>query len=159
APCWVPPLRIAVRELLDRRKHPFYQSADAEFLLARRGGEVVGRIAAILDRAHNEFHGESTGFFGFFESIDDLAVAQALVNAARKWVTDRGATVLRGPVNPSMNYECGLLVEGFDSTPMVMMTYNPPYYERLLESAGLSKTMDLFAYLSTPSTVNARKVE
>jgi hypothetical protein len=159
APFWVPPLRIAVRELLDRRKHPFYQTADAEFFLARRGGKVVGRIAAILDHAHNRFHEENVGFFGFFESIDDPAVAHALVDTARRWVSGRGATAIRGPVNPSMNYECGILVEGFDSTPMVMMTYNPPYYERLLESAGLAKQMDLLAYLSTPTTVNARKVE
>ncbi len=97
---WVPPLRIAVKELLDRKKHPFYANAEAEFFLARdTSGRVVGRIAAILDRNHNRFHEENTGFFGFFESVDDPAVAETLLSSARKWVFDRGATLLRGPVN------------------------------------------------------------
>jgi GNAT superfamily N-acetyltransferase len=158
-PNWSPPLRIAVRELLDRKKHPFYLTAEAQFFLAWREGAVVGRIGAILDRAHNQFHEESAGFFGFFECIDDADVAEALLRVARQWVFERGASVLRGPVNPSTNYECGLLVEGFDSTPMVMMTYNPRYYPELLEKVGLRKARDLYAYLTTPHTVAARKVE
>jgi len=151
-------LRIAVKELLDRKKHPFYQNAEAEFFVARRGGKPVGRIAAILDRAHNRFHNENAGFFGFFETINDPAVAAALLGTARSWVSARGATVMRGPVNPSTNYECGLLVEGFDSTPMVMMTYNPRYYPGLLEQAGLHKAKDLYAYVTSPSTVETEKV-
>jgi len=130
---WVPPLRIAVKELLDREKHPFYKNAEAEFFLARRAGRAVGRIAAIVDRNHNRFHNEQAGFFGFFECIDDAPVAEALLTRARQWVSDRGAQCFRGPVNPSTNYECGMLVEGFDSDPMVMMTYNPPYYPALME--------------------------
>jgi GNAT superfamily N-acetyltransferase len=145
-PTWVPPLRIAVKDLLHREKHPFYKNADAEFFLARRDGRVVGRIAAIIDRNHNAFHEESAGFFGFFESIDDRAVAEALLKKAKEWTFARGAKFLRGPVNPSTNYECGLLVQGFDTSPMVMMTYNPTYYPKLLESVGLKKSMDLFAY-------------
>ncbi len=145
-PLWVPPLRIAVKELLDRKKHPFYVNADAELFLARREGKVVGRIAAIFDRNHNKFHEESAGFFGFYESVDDKEVAKALLKTAREWVFARGAKFLRGPVNPSTNYECGLLVDGFDSSPMVMMTYNRPYYPALLESVGLRKAMDLYAY-------------
>src|ERR1017187_8797940 len=90
-PHWVAPLRIAVKDLLDRKKHPFYLNAEAEFFLARRAGRVVGRIAAIIDRNHNKFHGENAGFFGFFESEDDLAVVQALLAAARKWTFERGA--------------------------------------------------------------------
>ncbi|HUI78639.1 MAG TPA: hypothetical protein VLY24_12000, partial [Bryobacteraceae bacterium] len=121
---WVPPLRIAVKELLDREKHPFYANAEAEFFLARQAGRAVGRIAAIVDRNHNRFHNEEAGFFGFFECIDDGKVAEALLARAREWVSARGARCLRGPVNPSTNYECGMLVEGFDSSPMVMMTYN-----------------------------------
>jgi GNAT superfamily N-acetyltransferase len=155
---WVPPLRIAVRELLDRAKHPFYANAEAEFFLARRDGKVVGRIAAILDRNHNKFHEENAGFFGFFESTNDPEVAAALLDTARKWVFDRGAVLLRGPVNPSTNYECGMLIDGFDSSPMVMMTYNPRYYPALMEGAGLGKAKDLNAFVSTTATVDEEKI-
>ena len=157
-PFWVPPLRIAVKELLDRAKHPFYANAEVEFFLARRDGRVVGRIAAILDRNYNKFHEENTGFFGFFESTDDTEVAAALLGAARKWVFDRGAVLLRGPMNPSTNYECGMLVDGFDSSPMVMMTYNPRYYPALMESVGLRKAKDLNAYVSTEAAVELEKI-
>jgi GNAT superfamily N-acetyltransferase len=157
-PFWVPPLRIAVKELLDRAKHPFYANAEAEFFLARRDGRVVGRIAAILDRNHNKFHEESAGFFGFFESTNDPEVAAALLGAARKWVFGRGAVLLRGPVNPSTNYECGMLVDGFDSGPMVMMTYNPPYYSALMEKVGLRKAKDLNAYVNTAASVKLEKI-
>src|ERR1035437_2877249 len=145
-PHWVPPLRIAVKELLDRKKHPFYANAEAEFFLALRDGQVVGRVAAILDRNHNRFHAEEMGFFGFFETVNGASVAGALLSQDRRWVFDRGAKTLRGPVNPSTNYEIGTLIEGFDSSPMVMMTYNPPYYPVLLESLGLRKAKDLYAY-------------
>jgi GNAT superfamily N-acetyltransferase len=154
---WVPPLRIAVKELLDRKKHPFYTNAEAEFFLAKSDGRTVGRIAAILDRNHNKFHNEKAGFFGFFESVDDPAVARALVNTARDWVTKRGAGFLRGPVNPSTNYECGLLVENFEASPMVM-TYNPRYYPALLEKAGLVKEKDLYAYVNTADGVALERI-
>src|SRR5947208_4799999 len=104
-PHWVPPLRMAVKELLDREKHPFYANAQAEFFLARQGGRTVGRIAAIIDRNHNRFHAEEAGFFGFFDCIDDAAVARALLERARAGVFDRGAKVLRGPGNPPSHYE------------------------------------------------------
>jgi GNAT superfamily N-acetyltransferase len=149
---------MAVKELLNRAKHPFYANAEAEFFLARRDGRVVGRIAAILDRNHNKFHQENAGFFGFFESTNDPEVAAALLGAARKWVFDRGAELLRGPVSPSTNYECGMLVEGFDSSPMVMMTYNPPYYPALMEKAGLRKAKDLNAYVNTAAAVELEKI-
>lgn len=155
---WVPPLRIAVKELLDRKKHPFYANADAEFFLARQGGRVVGRIAAIIDRNHNQFHQEKAGFFGFYESVNDVAVARALLSRARLWVFDRGAEFIRGPVNPSTNYECGMLIEGFDSDPMVMMTYNPQYYPVLMEQVGLRKAKDLLAYLSNANTIDMKKI-
>ena len=159
SPHWVPPLRIAVKELLDRAKHPFYANADAEFFLARQNGRVVGRVAAIFDRAHNRFHEEQAGFFGFFESEDDPQAARALLERAWQWLQDRGAKVMRGPVNPSTNYECGLLVDGFEADPMVMMTYNPPYYPALLEKAGLRKAKDLYAYLSNANTISIDKIE
>lgn len=157
-PFWVPPLRIAVKELLDRAKHPFYANAEAEFFLARRDGRVVGRIAAIVDHNHNKFHEENAGFFGFFESTDDPEVAAALLGAAREWVFAHGAGLLRGPVNPSTNYECGLLVDGFESHPMVMMTYNPPYYPALMEKVGLRKAKDLNAYVNTAAAVELEKI-
>jgi GNAT superfamily N-acetyltransferase len=157
-PFWVPPLRIAMKELLDRTKHPFYVNAEVEFFLARREGRIVGRIAAILDRNYNKYHEENSGFFGFFESTNDPEVAKALLGTARKWVFDRGAVVLRGPVNPSTNYECGVLVEGFDSSPMIMMPYNPSYYPALMEGAGLHKGRDLNAFVSTEAAVELEKI-
>jgi GNAT superfamily N-acetyltransferase len=157
-PHWVAPLRIAVKELLDREKHPFYKDAEAEFFIAQKDGEVVGRVAAIVDKAHNRFHEENAGFFGFFECVNDPAVADALLQRARRWVFDRGAKFLRGPVNPSTNYECGILVEGFDSDPMVMMTYNPEYYPALLERVGLRKCKDLWAWLSNANVIDMKKI-
>ncbi len=157
-PHWVPPLRIAVKELLDRKKHPFYLDAEAEFFLARRDENVVGRVAAIVDKAHNRFHGENAGFFGFFECVNDPVVAGALLSQARQWVSGRGAQFLRGPVNPSTNYECALLVDGFDSDPMVMMTYNPPYYPALMDQLGLRKAKDLFAYSHDARNIDSPKI-
>jgi GNAT superfamily N-acetyltransferase len=158
-PHYVPPLRMAVKELLDREKHPFYKDAEAEFFVAIKDGQVAGRVAAILDKAHNRFHQENAGFFGFFECVNDQAVADALLQRAKRWVFDRGAKFLRGPVNPSTNYECGKLVEGFDSDPMVMMTYNPEYYPVLIERAGLRKSKDLWAWLSNANTIDIKKID
>jgi GNAT superfamily N-acetyltransferase len=158
-PLFVPQPRIAVKELLHREKHPFYKNAEMELFLARQNGRVVGRIAAIIDRAHDSFHGEKAGFFGFFECIDDQAVANALLERAAVWTKQRGAAFLRGPVNPSTNYECGTLVEGFESSPMVMMTYNPRYYPALLEKAGMRKAKDLFAYSSHAQKIELGKIE
>jgi GNAT superfamily N-acetyltransferase len=155
---WVPPLRIAVKELLDRGKHPYYANADVEFFLARQGGRTVGRIAGILDKTHNRVHEEQAGFFGFYESVDDSEVARALLTQARQWVFDRGAQVIRGPVNPSTNYECGMLIEGFDASPVLMMTYNPRYYPRLMEQAGLHKAKDLFAYYILTQEMDSGKI-
>jgi GNAT superfamily N-acetyltransferase len=143
---WIPPLRIAQKDILNTRSHPFYKTADAEMFLAFRKGRVAGRVMAIINHAHNEFHNERAGFFGFFEVENDLEAAKALLETARDWVRSRGAEVIRGPVNPSTNYECGLLIEGFDLDPTVMMPYNPPYYADLIEGCGFKKAMDLYAY-------------
>jgi len=143
---WIAPLRMAQKDILNTKRHPFYKTSDVEMFLARRDGRVVGRIIALLNRAHHDFHNERAGFFGFFEVENDEQAAGALLGAARDWVLGRGAAVIRGPVNPSTNYECALLVEGFDLDPMVMMTYNPPYYAALLEGYGMKKAMDLYAY-------------
>jgi GNAT superfamily N-acetyltransferase len=157
-PYWVPPLRIAVKELLDRGKHPYYANAEVEFFLAQRDGQTVGRIAAIIDHAHDRVHEENAGFFGFYESVNDVAVARALLSRARQWVFDHGARFLRGPVSPSTNYECGMLIEGFDSSPMVMMTYNPKYYPELMDQVGLRKAKDLYAYLSNSQKIEMKKI-
>lgn len=146
-PNWIPPLLGNQRELLGYKRHAFYDNAECQTFLAERNGQVCGRIAAIVNRAHNEFYKDRRGFFGFFESTDDPAVTKALFDAAAQWLKSRGMHSLRGPANPSMNYECGLLIEGFDSAPTFMMTYNPPYYGRLLEGYGFAKGHDLLAYL------------
>ena len=145
-PSWVPPLRATVYDALDRGKNPFYVEADRELFIARRGGAVVGRIAAIENRAHNDFHGDRVGFWGFFECVDDQEVADALFDAAERWLGARGLDVLRGPMNPSTNYECGLLMDGFEHRPSFMTTWNPPYYVSLCERAGFDKAKDLVAY-------------
>ncbi len=148
-PHWVPPLRLNQMELLNYRPHPFYNKSRIQTFLAYRQGKPVGRIAAILDQFHNEYHHEQRGMFGFFESIDDQAVADALMNAAKDWLRQQGAVSLRGPANPSQNYEWGMLVEGFHSPPKFMMTYNKPYYGQLIENCGLSKSQDMFAFIAT----------
>ncbi len=145
-PNWVPPLRQNQEELAGYRHHPFYDDAEGQTFLALSGGKPVGRVMAILNHCHNRQHKENRGFFGFFESIDDQDVATGLFAAARDWFAARGITNLRGPANPSMNYEAGLLVDGFDEPPYFMMTYNPPYYQRLIEGCGFAKSQDMFAF-------------
>lgn len=145
-PNWVPPLLFHQRELLNFKPHPFYEDAAIQSFLAYRNGQPVGRIAAIVHHAHNRRYGERRGLFGFFESIDDQGVADALFSAARSWWASQGMDTVRGPLNPSMNYEVGLLVDGFNSPPTFMMTYNKPYYGRLVENCGLAKTQDLYAF-------------
>lgn len=142
----MPPLRIAVRDALDKRANPFYRQADRQLFLALRHGRPVGRIAAIENRAHNQFHGDRVGFFGFFESIDDQDVANALFAAAERWLHSRGLDTMRGPMNPSTNHECGMLVDGYHEHPMIMTTWNPRYYPALVEAAGFAKAKDLLAY-------------
>jgi GNAT superfamily N-acetyltransferase len=135
-----------VGTLLSRSKNPFFEHADAEYFTAERDGDVVGRIAAISNRLHNETHGDQVGFFGFFESIEDQAVADALFSAAATWCRTLGHDVLRGPASFSVNDECGLLVDGFETPPALMMPHNPRYYIRLLEQAGFTKAKDLWVY-------------
>lgn len=146
-PRWVPPLRVMVSDALDTKKNPFYRKADRELFLAIRDGRVVGRIAAIENRAHNEFHGDRVGFFGFFEAFADQEATDALFAAARDWLAARGLDTMRGPMSPSTNAECGLLVDGFDEHPMFMTPWNPPYYIGLFERAGLVPAKELLGYL------------
>jgi GNAT superfamily N-acetyltransferase len=148
-PNWVAPLRMTVAAALKRKKHPFHRHSEVAYFLAERNGRVVGRIAAIENRLHNEFHEDRVGFFGLFESEDDPEVARALLEAAADWLRRRGLDVMRGPLNFSTNEEVaspGVLVEGFDTRPAIMMSHNPPYYGPLLEGAGLRKVKDVLAF-------------
>jgi GNAT superfamily N-acetyltransferase len=144
---WVPPLISERKRILDRSKNPFYRHAEIELFLAEKGGQLAGRIAAIVNHLHNSFHNENIGFFGFFESMNDQAVATALFDTAREWLRSKGVALMRGPANPSSNDDWGLLVDGFHESPAIMMPYNPPYYSQLFETYGLKKVMDLFAYV------------
>jgi hypothetical protein len=145
-PHWIPPIRLDQKELLGYRYHAFYEENEIRTFLAVRDGVDVGRIAAIVNYGHLERNEKNLGFFGFFECIDDQQVADALFDAAGAWLRKKGLTALRGPMNPSMNYSLGLLIEGFDSPPFFMMTFNPPYYEGLMENYGFRKSQDLYAY-------------
>ncbi|MBD3336188.1 MAG: N-acetyltransferase [Candidatus Eisenbacteria bacterium] len=164
-PLWVPPLIGDEKKLLTPGKHPFYEHGSVQCFLAEapdRSGRPrpAGRIAAIRNRNHESFHEEAVGFFGFFEALptsghlerEGLAgvrpeeVTEALMDAARRWTRDQGLPVIRGPLNPSTNETCALLVEGFDDPPQIMMPYNPREYAGLLEGAGLRKAKDLLAY-------------
>src|SRR5438128_1694735 len=145
-PQFVPPLRRERHELFDRSRHPFFRHAEAVLFLARRNGRLVGRIEAIVNHAHNRFHEDRVGFFGAFESENDRAVSEALLEGAAGWLKRRGMEVMRGPVTHSTNEECGLLIDGFQEPPMVGMPYNPPYYAALLEAFGLTKAKDLYAW-------------
>ncbi len=154
-PYWVPPLKSDVEFLLSTKKNPFFQHAEAACFLARRNGETVGRIAAIIDRNHITIHDEQAGFFGFFECLPDYAIARELLETAAKWLKERDIEIMRGPVNPSTNDECGFLLEGFDSPPMIMMTYTPAYYLDYMERCGLTKARDLYAYIAVIRDVAA----
>jgi GNAT superfamily N-acetyltransferase len=152
-PCWVPPLRMDLRTMLSRTKNPFFQHAEAEYFLAEAAANgrptVVGRIAAIHNRAHNDFQNDTAGFFGFFETVNDQAVTNALFDAAAGWLKPRGLTIMRGPASFSTNDECGLLVDGFDTPPTLLNPHNPRYYVDLVERAGFTKAKDLYQYQTT----------
>ncbi|MEJ2717060.1 MAG: acyl-CoA N-acyltransferase [Deltaproteobacteria bacterium] len=145
-PNWVPPLKSVVRRMLDEQ-HPFWEFSERILLLARRNSETVGRIAGIVDKNYNQFHNTGMGIWGFFECIDDHEISEALFAEVQKWVCQKGMTFLRGPLNPSTNYEVGLLTEGFEHRPTFMMPYNPPYYRDLVESAGFRKEKELVSYI------------
>ena len=156
---WVPPLKSDVRHLLDRQRHPFWKCAEGELFLARRGGRTVGRIVALVDHNYNRCHDEKMGAWGFFECEDDRDAAAALYDAASRWTRGRGMSFLRGPLNPSTNYEIGTLIEGFEYPPVVMMPWNPPYYAQLAEHAGLAKEKDLLALHIGPNDFPAERTE
>ncbi|HET9058087.1 MAG TPA: hypothetical protein VFN30_14680 [Chitinophagaceae bacterium] len=143
---YVPELFIAQRDLLTPGKHPFHEHSEVKLFLAYQGGQIKGRIAAILNKNHNQFNNTSDGFFGFFDCEDDPSVSSKLFEAALEWLKSKNVTKVIGPVNPSTNEPCGLLIKGFDSNPVVMMVYNKPYYSKLIENNGFTKKVDLVAY-------------
>ena len=158
-PNYVTPLKSERLEFFDRDKNPFYRAAKTKLFLAERDGEIVGRIATCINFAHNEYHEEQTGFFGFFDCVDDIEVASSLLKTAMIQLKRENMERMRGPMNFSSNHECGFLVEGFDSPPVVMMTYNPPYLPRLAEKFGLKKVMDLLAYKLTQNDPIPERVQ
>ncbi|MCD6329849.1 MAG: N-acetyltransferase [Candidatus Cloacimonetes bacterium] len=143
---WVPPLISIDKERFDPVKGAYFKNAEARFFIAFRGDRPVGRIVAHINHTHNEFHKDKVGFFGFFECMPDYEAAEALFRAASDWLKENDRDIIRGPMNYSTNDECGLLVKGFGSPPVVMMTYNPQYYESFIEKFGFHKAKDLVAY-------------
>jgi len=143
---WVPPLLYERKKFFDRSKNPFFEHAQVEYFLAEKNSEVVGRIAAIVNFRHNQFHLDKVGFFGHFEVIRDYEVAYGLLNAAREWLKYKGMDRMRGPANFSINDDVGFLVEGLNKPPVIMMPYNPGFYVEYAERFGLEKVKDLYAY-------------
>ncbi len=157
-PNWVPPLLMERYDFLNPKKNPWFEFGTVELFLARRKGEVVGRIAGVNDPRYNEFHGTNQGFFGMFEAVNDPAVAKGLFDAAAQWCRSQGFNQMMGPASFSSNYEFGTLVEGFDAPPVVMMAYNPRYYPALMEASGLRKAKDLLAWELSSSVPPPEKV-
>jgi GNAT superfamily N-acetyltransferase len=146
SPRWVPPLISERKHHLDRDKNPFFQHAEAEYFLAWRDGEPVGRISAQVDQRFNEFQKNDWGLWGFFESEDDPEIANALLSSAEAWLRERGRDNMVGPMDFTTNHECGLLVDGFDRPPQILENWHHPYYGALIEGYGLTKVMDLYKW-------------
>ena len=145
-PYWVPPLIMEQKALLNKQKNPFFKDAEAEYFLAYKNGEVVGRIAAIKNDIHLKYHNDSSGQFGFFECINEQEVANALFDKAKSWIKEKQQKYMRGPANPSSNDIYGMLIEGFDDSPRLLMPYNHKYYIELCENYGMKKAKDMFAW-------------
>ena len=159
-PNWVPPLRATTKRILDK-KNPFYKNAEMNLWVAYSNNKPVGRIAGIINRIHNEFYHEPIAFWGFFESINSDEIASALFKQLEDWALNEGVTALRGPMNPSINYECGLQISAFDTNPFIMMPQNPLYYVTLIEKQGYLKCKDLQAWIGhmTDTQIDGKKVQ
>ncbi len=155
---WVEPLRFDVKNNLNEKKNPFYKHSKLKLWLAKKNGAIVGRIAGIINENHNKFHNDKVGFFGFFECINDKNVSKLLFDKAAEFVKENGMNTLRGPMNPSTNDECGLLIDGFDKPPVMLMTYNPKYYIELFEDYGLRKAKDLYALWINKDVINNERM-
>src|ERR1700736_80647 len=150
-PAWVPPLIIERKAFLNRQRHPFYQHGDAALFLARRNGEIAGRIMVSDDPNYNTLHRSDVGCFGLFESIDDVDVATALFDTGADWLRGRGRSEIMGPIDYSTNYVCGLLIDGFEHPPTLLTAHNPPYYARLIEACSFEKEKDWYAWWFVPA--------
>jgi len=150
---WIAPLILQQKELLDFEKNPFFKDAEVALFLAEFNGRLAGRIAAIHNKGYNRFTNSNSGFFGFFECIDNQSVANLLFKVAGDWLTEKGITEIYGPMSPNMMAEMGILVEGFEYYPAFLMPYNKPYYESLIKNAGYDKHIDLLAYRITSESV------
>ncbi len=155
---FVPPIIADRKKLLDRAKNPFYMHSELQEFLAYKDGEIVGRIAAVKNDNHNKTHNDKVGFFGFFECVNEQEVANKLFDACKNWLLERGLDTMRGPVDPSLNDECGLLIEGFDAPPVALMKYNPPYYIDLIKNYGFSDAMLLYAYILKMDNYQSEKL-
>ncbi|MDX1642098.1 MAG: GNAT family N-acetyltransferase [Balneolaceae bacterium] len=153
------PLLMEQKKLIDEKKNPFYNNAEIALFLAKLNGEIAGRIAAIIDHRYNEYHNTKTGFFGFFESIDNENTSNLLFKVAEDWLRDKGMKDVLGPSNPGMMDEIGFLVDGFEKYPSILMPYHKPYYDKLAKTAGYEKEMDLLTYLVTQSSVDRERAE
>lgn len=155
---WIPPLKREQKKLINTEDNPFYNNGEIALFLAEQNGEICGRIAAIIDHRFNEYHDTETGFFGFFECIEDESMTQLLFKVASDWLRERDCKKILGPTNPSMMDEIGILVDGFEVDPSFLMPYHKPYYDKLIKSAGLTKEMDMFAYRVTQQTVSLDRI-
>ncbi|MEO6231988.1 MAG: hypothetical protein ABJB11_07080 [Ferruginibacter sp.] len=155
---YVPELHIAQRDLLTPGKHPFHDHSVVQCFLGYEDGILKGRIAAILNNNHNAFSNRKDGFFGFFDIYDNGPLAEKLINAAKEWLLNKGVNTMIGPVNHSTNDPAGLLIDGFDSPPVAMMTYNKPYYLSLLTANGFEKKFDMVAYNLPTLQVDKRTI-
>lgn len=151
---WVAPLLIEQKKLLDTAKNPFYNKAEIALFNVSFNDQYAGRIAAIIDHRYNKFHNTKTGFFGFFECIDQQSTADLLFKVAEDWLREKGMNTVMGPSNPSMMDVIGILVEGFDKYPTILMPYNKEYYDKIIKNTGYKKEMDLLAYLVTQDSVD-----
>ncbi|NNF58208.1 MAG: hypothetical protein HKN04_08190 [Rhodothermaceae bacterium] len=159
-PHFVPPLRMDQQKVLNPKKNPFFEHGQIQLFLAEDAqGKLVGRIAGIVNGMHLQKYDDATGFFGFFESIEDYGVAEALLDAAAGWLRDQGMQAVRGPANPTLNDTSGLLVDGFDREPSILMAYNKPYYEGFLLRYGFERAMTMFAYYVHKKYLDTAKLE
>ncbi len=156
---WIPPLKLDQKKLVDEKKNPFFNTADRVLFLAEKNGKMVGRIAAVDDRKFNDYNEGNFGFFGFFECVNDQSIANLLFKVAADWLKDRGRSTVMGPTNPGMMDTVGILVDGFEFDPSIMMPYNKDYYDELIKNAGFEKAMDMLAFRVTDKTVSLDRIE
>ncbi len=158
-PHYVPELFIAQKEMHDRKKYPFYEYGDLQCFLAYKGDQIVGRIAAIKNPRYNEYHNSNVGFFGFFDFENDITIAKALLDKAKDWLKSEGYERIIGPTNFTTNETAGFLVDGYNEPAKIMMTYNKPYYIDIVQKLGLTKEMDLFAYMIPTQSVSDKSIK